>query len=95
MAHLLLDYRPSQPTGWEWGKTIGGHHPSGEFKLTGRRYRITLLSFGDAAGSASPVYESVPADPTIAFRRTLERQFGAHYSFRYRGGFKGDGEFRV
>jgi dipeptidyl aminopeptidase/acylaminoacyl peptidase len=25
-AHLVLDYRPSQWTGWEWGKTIGGHH---------------------------------------------------------------------
>jgi hypothetical protein len=33
--HLVLDYRPSEWTGWEWGKTIGGHDPSKQFTLAG------------------------------------------------------------
>lgn len=98
---LVLDYRPPEPTGWEGpapgelGKTIGGHHSSKEFKLAGRNYRIGLLAFGQPDGSAGPVYESVPGDLTIAFRRTLERKFGAHYTFRDRGGLRGKSEFRV
>lgn len=94
-THLVLDYRPSQPTGWEFGKTIGGYHSAREFKLAGRRYRIALLAFGQPAISPSPVYESVPGDPAIAYKRTLERKFGAYYSFRYRGGLTGQREFRV
>lgn len=94
-THLELDYRPSELTGWEWGKTIGGHHPSRKFELGGRRYRIALLAFGQPASSPSPVYESEPSDPAIAFKRTLERKFGAYYSFRYRRGLKGQREFRV
>jgi hypothetical protein len=94
-THLRLDYRPSEFTGWEWGKTIGGQHPSREFKLAGRRYRIGLLAFGQPGSSPDPVYEPVPGNSTIAFKRTLERKFGAHYSFRYRGGLKGKNEFRV
>ena len=94
-AHVVLDYRPSQWTGWEWGKTIGGHRASREFKLAGRRYQIGLLAFGQPASSPNPVYEPVPGDATIAFKRTLERKFGAYYSFRYRGGLTGGNEFRV
>lgn len=94
-AHLALDYRPSEFTGWEWGKTIGGHHPVKEFKLAGRHYRIGLLAFEVPDSSPSPVYEPVPGDSAIAFRRTLERTFGAYYSFRYRGGLNGQDEFRV
>ena len=93
--HLVLDYRPSEPTGWEWGNTIGGHHSAREFKLAGKRYRIALLAFGEPGTSPSPVYESEPSDSAIAFRGTLERKFGAYYSFRYRRGFKGQREFRV
>jgi hypothetical protein len=91
----VLDYRPSEFTGWEWGKTIGGHHRVKEFNLAGRHYQIGLLAFGQPASSPSPVYESVPGDPTIVYKRTLEREFGADYSFRYRGGFKGQDEFRA
>jgi hypothetical protein len=94
-THLVLDYRPSEPTGWEFGNTIGGHHSATEFKLDAKRYRIALLAFGQPGNSPSPVYESEPSDPTTAFRRTLERKFGAHYSFRYRGGLTGQNEFRV
>jgi hypothetical protein len=94
-AHLVLDYRPSQWTGWEWGKTIGGHHSSQEFTLADRHYQIGLLAFGRPASSPNPVYESGPSDSAIAFKRTLEREFGAWYSFRYRGGLTGRNEFRV
>jgi hypothetical protein len=100
-THLVLDYRPSQPTGWpgpspaEVGRTVGGHRSSEEFELAGRRYRIALLAFGQRPNSRDPVYESVPADTTIAFRHTLERKFGAYYSFRWRGGLRGQREFSV
>jgi hypothetical protein len=94
-AQLVLDYRPSEFTGWEWGKTLGGHHSVREFELAGRRYRIALLAFGQPSSSPNPVYEPVPDDSTIAFKRTLERKFGACYSFRYRGGLTGAKEFRV
>jgi hypothetical protein len=100
-THLVLEYRPSQPTGWpgpspaEVGRTVGGHHSSEEFELAGRRYRIALVAFGQRPNSRDPVYESVPADTTIAFGRTLERKFGAYYSFRWRGGFRGQREFSV
>jgi hypothetical protein len=94
-THLVLDYRPSQWTGWEWGRTIGGHHPAQEFELSGRRYRISLLAFGRPGRSRDPVYEQVPGGSAIAFKRTLERKFGADYSFRYRGGLDGRNEFRV
>lgn len=94
-AQLVLDYRPSEFTGWEWGKTLGGHRASREFELAGRPYRISLLDLGPPGSSPHPVYQPVPSDPAIAFRRTLERKFGAHYSFRYRGGLTGTREFRV
>jgi hypothetical protein len=94
-THLALDYRPSEFTGWEWGKTIGGHHFDEEFKLAGRHYGIGLLGFGQSGSSPNPVYEPVPGDSRIAFKRTLERKFGAYYSFRYRGGLRGRDEFRV
>lgn len=99
--HLVLDYRPSQPTGWPGpnpaavGKTIGGYRSFEEFKLAGRRYRIEMLAFGQPASSPGPVYEPAPADSTIAFERTLARTFGAHYAFRYREGLNGRREFRV
>lgn len=92
---LVLDYRPSEYTGWEWGKTLGGNHASKDFKLAGRHYRIGLVAFGQPASSRNPVYETVPSDSTIAFKRTLERKFGADYSFRYRDGLGGRNEFRV
>ena len=94
-TQLVLDYRPSEFTGWEWGKTLGGHHASNEFKLAGRHYRIGLVGFGPSGSSPDPIYETAPSDSTIAFRRTLEREFGRYYAFRYQGGFKGQREFSV
>src|SRR5262249_17917139 len=73
----------------------GGHHSAKEFELAGRRYRIALLGFGQSTHSPDPVYEPVPGNATLAFRRTLERKFGPYYSFRWRGGLKGQREFRV
>jgi hypothetical protein len=89
---LRLDYRPSQPTGWQptyhgpgapvVGATIGGHRTSAAFSFNGVDYRISLLSFD---GAQDPVYERYPADPTVAFRQTLASAFGTHYAFEYRG----------
>ncbi len=93
-AHLRLDYRSREFTGWEWGKTLGGHDASKEFKLAGHHYRIGLLRFGQETGS-NPIYEPEPSDSAIAFKRTLQRKFGAYYSFRYHGGLGGRNEFRV
>lgn len=94
-TQLILDYRASEYTGWEWGRTLGGNHASKEFKLAGRHYRIGLAAFGQPGRTPIPVYENVPSEPTIAFKRTLERKFGAHYSFRYHGGLRGRNELRV
>jgi hypothetical protein len=54
--HLMLDYRPSQWTGWECGKTIGGHHPSGEFTLAGRHYQIQVAQWKGAGCPGSAPY---------------------------------------
>jgi hypothetical protein len=86
--HLVVDYLPSQPTGWG-GVTIGGHVASVPFAFQGNAYEISLLSFGQPGSGPDPVYEPEPSDPTIAFKRTLQEAWGAHYSFRYRGGFRG------
>jgi hypothetical protein len=94
-TQLALDYRDSEYTGWEWGKTLGGHRTSREFELVGRRYQISLVGFGQPSSPPNPVYQAVPSDPAIAFKRTLERKFGADYSFRYRGGLRGNNQLRV
>ncbi|MDX3226796.1 hypothetical protein [Streptomyces sp. ME19-01-6] len=99
-SHLVLDYRPSQATGWppHPGKatgTIGGHIATQDFTFNGTRYRISLLPFGQDSDAPDPVYEDVPADTAIAFEQTLADAFGDFYAFRYQGGFPGEGEFRV
>jgi hypothetical protein len=106
-GHLVLDYRPSRPTGWSptgqpepgapepVGVTIGGHTPSLTFPYNGKTYQIKLLSFGQPGDSPDPVYENTPSDTTINFSKTLTGAFGRHYSFHYTGGFKGRHELRV
>lgn len=86
--HLVVDYRPSQPTGWG-GVTIGGHVASVPFTYRGTLYEISLLVSGQPANGQDPVYEPEPSDLTIDFKGTLQKTWGAHYSFRYRGGFRG------
>jgi hypothetical protein len=100
--HLVLNYRRRQPTGWpavvpgqRVGETVGGHTSTLDFTFNGKSYRIGLLSFGPPHESHDPVYEHVPAHPTIAFEKTLGSAFGACYSFRYRGGFAGRRELNV
>ncbi|MFG2294514.1 hypothetical protein [Streptomyces sp. NPDC048603] len=99
-GHLVLDYRPSQPTGWPDmpGKapgTLGGHTASADFTFNGVPHRVALLPSGRNGASTDPVYEGVPADPAVGFEKELAAAFGAHYAFRYTGGFRGQGEFRV
>lgn len=97
-GHLVTDYRPSQPTGWPpeqgnlrngVGVTIGGHVGSVRFTLRDTPYEVSLLPFGQKTKAPDPVYEPEPSDPTIDFKNTLEKAWGAWYSFRYRGGFSG------
>ncbi|MDP9862815.1 MULTISPECIES: hypothetical protein [Streptosporangium] len=94
-AHLVPDYRPSQPHGWYQGSTVGGHVTSKDFEHNGKSYRVALLPFGRSGDSPYLVYEDVPADPAVGFKRNLAETFGTHYAFNYVGGFRGRHEFRV
>ncbi len=58
-------------------------------------YRISLLSFGQPGSSPNPVYEAVPEDRDIAFKKTLAQEFGGHYTFRYLGGLPGGAKFVI
>ena len=91
--HLVIDYRPSQPTGWG-GVTIGGV-ASVPFIYQGTPYQISLLRFGQSGSVRDPVYELEPSDSRIDFKRTLQKAWGARYSFRYCGGFAGLSKLNV
>jgi hypothetical protein len=95
--HLVVNYQPSQPTGWPGGDdmTIGGHTPSVEFTDNGESWRISLVSFGQPGDSPDPVYEGVPSDPAINFNQVLTNAFGDYYSFNYVGGLRGQDRFTV
>ncbi|WP_406284941.1 hypothetical protein [Embleya sp. NBC_00896] len=99
--HLVPDYRPSQPTGLPMipgqslGVTLGGHTPFKDFAYNGKPHRISLLGGARPGAAPHPVYEDVPAVPELRFQETLERAYGEHYAFRYKGGFRGRDEFRV
>lgn len=84
-ARLILDYQPSQITGWG-GSTLGGHVADYDFTYQDTAYIVSLMPFGQAGKSPDPVYEDVPADATINFQQTLAQAWGAYYSFRYLGG---------
>lgn len=96
--HLVLNYRPGQPTGWpvtfgqSFSQTIGGHIAVKDFTYQEKSHRLSLLGSGD---SYDPIYEDVPCDTTLNFKKTLASAFGSHYSFRYLGGFRGQREFNV
>lgn len=95
--HLVVDYQPSQPTGWPGGNnvSIGGHTPSLEFTHNGETWRISLLSLGQPGDAPDPLYEGVPGDSTIDFDRVLTDAFGGFYSFNYVGGLRGQDRFTV
>ena len=104
-SHLVANYQPSQPTGWGpqgpgtlrngVGVTLGGHTASISFTFQGTPYQVSLLRFGQPGNSPDPVYEAAPSDPAVSFQSTLEKAYGAYYSFRYTGGFTGENEISV
>jgi hypothetical protein len=96
-GHLVLDYQPSQVTGWSppYTPTLGGHVAAQDFTWQGKTYRISLLRFGQPGHAPNPVYEDVPADATIKFRQTLAKAWGAYYAFRYLGGLPSGAWFTV
>lgn len=96
--HLLTNYLPTQPTGWPAqqgrarngvGVTIGGHVASLPFTLRDTSYVVALMAFGQPGEAPDPVYEGEPSDPTINFKATLRKAWGAYYSFHYTGGLSG------
>jgi hypothetical protein len=95
--HLVVNYQPSQPTGWPGGAnmSIGGHTPSLDFTRNGETWRISLVSFGQPGDAPDPVYEGVPGDSTINFDQVLTNAFGDYYSFNYVGGLRGQDRFTV
>jgi hypothetical protein len=94
---LILDYQPSQVTGWSppYSPTLGGHLGSTDFTWHGQAYRVSLLPFGQRGGAPDPLYEGVPADATIKFTHTLARKWGKYYTFRYLGGLDSGARFTV
>lgn len=100
-GRMILDYQPSQPTGWPAGMgqtvgvTVGGHVASSEFTYASAAYTVSLVPFGQTGASPNPVYEAVPADPDIAFQQTLDSAFAGYYTFRYVGGQPGWGQLSV
>jgi hypothetical protein len=93
---LVLDYRPSQPTGWAppYTPTLGGHIASSELTWHGQAYRVSLLPFGQK-DTPNPVYEDDPGDATVKFKHTLAKKWSAYYTFRYLGGLDGGARFTV
>jgi hypothetical protein len=95
--HLVVNYQPSQPTGWPGGNnmSIGAHTPSLEFTRAGETWRISLVSFSQPGDAPDPVYEDIPGDATVDYDQVLTNAFGDHYSFNYAGGLRGQGRFTV
>jgi hypothetical protein len=101
-GNMVLDYKPSQPSGWpkgpqdkSVGMTIGGHISSADFTYSGITYTISLLQAGQSADSLDPVYEATPADSIIDFRQTLDSAFSDFFTFRYLGGSADWGQLSV
>lgn len=94
---LVEHYRPSQATGWLglYSMTVGGHVSSAQVSYRHETYRISLLPFGQAGSSPNPVCETVPKDPDVAFKKTLDQEYGRHYTFKYLGGLPSGAEFVI
>jgi hypothetical protein len=94
---LVTQYQPSQATGWPapYSTTFGGHESSAQVFYDHKSYRISVLPFGQAGSSPNPVYEAVPKDPDVAFKKTLSQEFGGHYTFRYLGGLPSGAKFVI
>jgi hypothetical protein len=74
--HLVLDYKPSQVTGWSppYSPTRGGYAAAADFTQQGKSYRVSLVHFGQKGSKPQPLYASVPADPVIKFKETLNKE---------------------
>jgi hypothetical protein len=96
-GHLVIDYKPSQVTGWSppASPTLGGHVGTSNFTWHGRMYRVSLRPFGQPGNAPNPVYENVPGDATVKFKRTLDKKWGDDYTFRYLGGLGSGARFTV
>jgi hypothetical protein len=96
-SKLVTSYKPSQPTGWEqpYNQALGGHLVSKEITYYQKKYHVALLDFGGSGNLSNVVYESVPRDPHVAFKKTLSLAWDRYYSFRYLGGLPGDAKFVV
>jgi hypothetical protein len=96
-TQLVTQYEPSQPTGWlaPYSPTVGGHESCVQVSYGPATYRISLLPFGQAGSSRNPVYEAVPKDPDVAFKRTLAQEFGGRFTFRYLGGLPTGAKFVI
>jgi hypothetical protein len=94
---LVSRYEPSQATGWKFPAptTLGGHRSCVQVSYDHMTYRISVLFFGQAGSSPNPVYEAAPADPYVAFKKTLAQAFGRHYVFRYLSGLPSGAKFVV
>jgi hypothetical protein len=94
---LVARYEPSQATGWPapYSPTVGGHTSCVQVSYGHKTYRISLLSFGQAGSSPNPIYEAVPKDPDVAFKKTLAQEYGRHYTFRYLGGLPSGATFVI
>jgi len=95
--HLVLDYKPSQVTGWSppYSPTHGGYAATADFTQQGKSYRVSLVHFGQKGSRPQPLYESVPADPVIKFKETLNKEWGKYYTFRYQGGLPSGAWFSI
>jgi hypothetical protein len=94
---LVTQYEPSQATGWPalYSRTVGGYESCGQVSYGHKTYRISLLPFGQAGSSPNPVYEAVPNDPDVAFKRTVDQEYDRHYAFRYLGGLPSGATFVI
>jgi hypothetical protein len=94
---LVVRYEPSQATGWPapYSPTVGGHKSCVQVSYGHKTYRISLLPFGQTGSSPNPVYEAVPKDPDVAFKKTLAQGYGRHYTFRYLGGLPSGATFVI
>jgi hypothetical protein len=95
--HLETHYQSSQATGWPapYSTTIGGHQSSVQVTYMHKTYRISLLPFGQPGRSPNPVYEAIPNNPDVAFKKTLAQEFGRHYTFSYLGGLPTGAQFVI
>jgi hypothetical protein len=91
--HIVLNYQPSQKTGYPkpFTDTLGGHTKTKQFTdgtKGSRNYTISL-------DPVDPVYEATPVNKNIDYKNILNKAFGKSYEFVYKNGLTGKDEFNV